>query len=305
VCSSDLGAADYLLLLTYCKSVFSNYTTGRPEITGKSIDEISSVQLPETMTGIPLSPRVNYFFQSETEYLYNGSENASANLSAITRLIFTIRLICNYITAFSVAEVNKVVNSIRAAFAWKPPLALLLGELARAAFVAAESAIDTSNLRAGYKVPLLKNARNGEWVSSPSGVANALKNIANNATGDEKKEEQNGLTYSNYLAFFFVAKAVSSEGAADELIKRTSNLIEWNIINYRNNINSNEEAMSGALTGANRFKLEDMKTDFSLTTSVNMRMLFLSMIFAQDFSNSRGIGMPTQTPVTVTDYRGY
>jgi len=34
-------------------------------------------------------------------------------------------------------------------------------------------------------------------------------------------------------------------------------------------------------------------------------MLFLSMIFSQNFSNSRGIGMPTTMPVSVTDYRGY
>jgi len=54
-----------------------------------------------------------------------------------------------------------------------------------------------------------------------------------------------------------------------------------------------------------RFKLEDMKTDFSITTSVNMRMLFLSMPFAQDFSDKKGIGMPKTMPVKVTDYRGY
>jgi hypothetical protein len=48
-----------------------------------------------------------------------------------------------------------------------------------------------------------------------------------------------------------------------------------------------------------------MKTDFSLTTTVDMRMLFLSMLFARNFSDSRGIGMPETLPVAVTDYRGY
>lgn len=302
---SIAGAADYLLLLTYCMGMFSNYATGRPEITGKSIDELNTAELPKSISAIPLSPRVNYFFQSEMEYLYNGSENASTNLSAITRLIFTVRLICNYITVFSVNEITTIVNNIRAAFAFKPPLGLILGELARSAFVAAESTVDVSRLRAGYRVPLLKNVQNGEWLVRPSGVAKVLKNIAADAFSDDDNEKDNGLTYLNYMAFFFIAKAVFNPNAGDELIKRTGNLIEWNVINYKSNINSNEGAMSEALGQEGRFKLEDMKTDFSLTTSVDMRMLFLSMIFAQNFSNSRGIGMPTQTPITVTDYRGY
>ena len=59
------------------------------------------------------------------------------------------------------------------------------------------------------------------------------------------------------------------------------------------------------LTAEGSFRLLDMKTDFSLTTTVDMQMLFLSMFFAQNFSNSRGIGMPATIPVSVTDYRGY
>ncbi|MCL2221774.1 MAG: DUF5702 domain-containing protein [Oscillospiraceae bacterium] len=298
-------AGDYLLLLTYSMGMFSNYTTGRPEINGKSIDELNTAELPVTIAAIPLSPRVNYFFQSELEYLYNGSEKASANLSAITRLIFTVRLICNYITVFSVSEITTLVNNIRAAFSFKPPLGLLLGELARAAFVAAESAIDVSRLRAGYRVPLQKSVRNGEWFVRPSGVANALKSLAAGTFNNESDDNDNGLSYLNYMAFFFIAKAVFNPSAGDELIKRVGNLIEWNVVNYKNNINSNENRMSEALMREGRFKLEEMKTDFSLTTSVDMRMLFLSMIFAQDFSDTRAIGMPTRTPVSVTDFRGY
>ena len=309
VISDPLGsvgmAADYLLLLTYSTSMFSNYTTGRPEITGKSRDEIKSMELPKTITTITLSPRVNYFFQSEWEYLYNGSENASQNLSAITRLIFTIRLICNYVAVFSVSEITAVVNGIRAAFAWNPPLGLILGELARAAFVAAESAIDVARLRGGHKVPLIKNVKNREWVSVPSGVIKALESIKNSNADNEKRENEDGLTYSNYMAFLFVAKAIFNGNAGDELAKRTGDLIEWNVINYKNNIYSDERKMESALGQAGQFKLEDMKTDFSLTTSVDMRMLFLSMIFAQNFSDSRGMGMLTRMPVTVTDYRGY
>jgi len=300
-------AADYLLLLSYCTSVFSNYTTARPESTGKNRDDISGISFPKSVTGVPLSPEVNYFFQSEWEYIYNGSYNASSNLSAISGLIFIVRLICNYITVFSVSEVTTVINAIRTAFAWNPPLGLILGELARAAFVAAESAVDVAVLRAGHKMPLIKSGKSGQWICSPSGVAKALADITTDFAnlGNTDNSDEKGLSYSNYLVFFFIAKGLTASDTAFEMVNRTADLIEWNVINYKNNVFADESKMSGALSESNSFKLLDMKTDFSLTTTVDMRMLFLSMIFAQNFSDSRGIGMPTTIPVAVTDHRGY
>ena len=309
VISNPVGAvtkaADYLLLLSYCTSVFSNYATARPDSTGKNRNELGGINFPKTVTGTLLSPEVNYFFQSEWEYLYNGNENASKNLSAITRLIFTVRLICNYISVFSVHEVTAVINSIKTAFAWNPILALMLGELARAAFVAAESAVDAATLRAGYKVPLIKRGSAGEWICCPSGISKALASITADTIGPEFEKNEKGLTYSNYMVFFFIAKAITSKSAESEMTQRAADLIEWNVINYKQSIFSDEGKMSGALSDAGRFKLIDMKTDFSLTTAVDFKMLFLSMLFAQNFSSSRGLNMPGTMPVTVTDHRGY
>jgi len=309
VISDPLGsvtrAADYLLLLSYCTSAFSNYTTARPDANGKTRADAGGINFPKSITGVPLSPEVNYFFQSEWEYLYNGDRSAAKNLNAVTRLIFTIRLICNYITVFSVSEVTTIITAIRTAFAWNPILSLVLGELARAAFVAAESAVDVSTLRGGHKVPLIKSGRSGEWKCSPSGVAAALANIAADTVTPGSGSNDKGLSYSNYMVFFFLAKGVVSSDPSAELIRRTADLIEWNVINYKNGVFSDEGKMGGALSDGNRFKLVDMKTDFSLTTTVDMRMLFLSMLFAQDFSNTRGIGMPSTMPVVVTDHRGY
>ncbi|MCL2078793.1 MAG: DUF5702 domain-containing protein [Oscillospiraceae bacterium] len=302
--SSVKNAADYLLLLTYCTSIFSNYTTSRPEITGKSIDDISDVAFGKSITGIPISPHVNYFFQSEWEYLYHGDSDAANNLSAVSKLIYIVRIIFNYITVFSVTEVTSIVNAIRAAFSFCPPLGIVLGELARGVFVMAESAVDLATLRAGYKVPLIKSAKNGQWVCSPSGVVNALSNAASGTFGNSD-EDGKGITYSNYLLFFFIAKGLGGDAVSDELARRTATLIELNVINYKDNILCDEEKMTQALSEAGRFKLSDMKTDFYLTTTVDMRMLFLSMLFAQNFSDSRGLGMPSQMPVSVTDYRGY
>lgn len=296
-------AGDYLLLLTYCTSMFSCYTTARPEANGKTIDNMSEITFPESISGAQISPKVNYFFQSELEYLYKGNDNAGKNLSAVSRLIYLVRVICNYITVFSVSDVTHVVNYIRTAFAWSPPLGLMLGELARAAFVAAESAVDVATLRAGYKVPLIKSSSN--WICSPKGLAKALGDILSDTVKKDDNTDGKGLLYTHYLLFFFLAEGLINSNMATELTERTADLMEWNVINYKSRLLCDEVKMSEALSAESRFKLSNMKTDFSVTTTVDMRMLFLSMVFAQDFADSNGISMPRTIPVTVTDYRGY
>jgi len=301
---------DYTLLLAYCSSMFSNYSVTKPDSVGKTRGDLDKINFEKTVSGVPMSPEVNYFYQSELEYLLNGSENASTNLSHVTRLLLLVRLVCNYIRVFSVPEVTAVVNSIKAAFAWAPPLAIILGELARAAFVAAESVVDVAALRTGHKVPLFKNIDLGEWVCTPSGILNALRNVAaDGRVNSSLFTNSRGLTYLSYMLFFFLTRAVFYTGrdgtAANELAKRTGNLIEWNIVNFESGSNADEAAMTNALNAHGRFMLDGMKTDFSLTTAVDLRMLFLSMAFAQNFSSSRGIGVPPSMPLRATDYRGY
>ena len=297
-------AGDYFLILTYCTSMFSNYTTTRPDSVGKTRDDLSEVNFPDSIAGVPISPEVNYFFQSEWEYLYEGNQDAGKNLSAITTLLFLVRFVSNYIVVFSVSEISTIVSAIRGAFSWAPPLGIILGELARAAFVAAESLIDVGVLRSGHKLPLIKNS--GDWVCSPSGLIRAVANLASDAlSGEDESKDEKGLSYSNYMLFFFIAKAFFREDATYELVERTGNLIEWNMINYINGVNADEEKMTGALTADDRFRLEKLHTDFIITTSVHMRMLFLSMIFAQNFADGRGLAMPATKAVVVSDYRGY
>ena len=307
---SAANAGDYILLLSYCIYMFSNYSTSKPESIGDTRADLGGIEFAKTISGVPMSPEVNYFYQSELEYLYNGSESAAVNLSTITRLILLVRLICNYIKVFSVAEVNATIASIKTAFAWAPPLAVILGELTRAAFVAAESVIDVAALRTGHEVPLFKNVAAGQWVATPSGVFRATQRIILSESVDsEDFNRSRGLNYVNYMLFFFITRAVfytgSETDAATELAKRTGNLIEWNIVNFQSKSNADEALMAQALARHDRFRLEEMKTDFRLTTSADLRMLFLSMAFAQNFSDSRAIGIPRTMPIRATDIRGY
>ncbi|MCL2226602.1 MAG: DUF5702 domain-containing protein [Oscillospiraceae bacterium] len=304
------NAGDYVLLLTYCSYMFSNYSTSKPESVGKTLSSLNEADFDKNLNGVPMSPKANYFYQSELEYLYNGSDNASTNLSAVTRLLLLVRLVCNYIKVFSVPEVTAIVTSIKAAFAWAPPLAVILGELARAAFVAAESVVDVAALRSGHRVPLFKNTAAGQWICTPRGVlAAATRVISDGSVDGSGFNDEKGFSYIGYMMFFFLTRAVfytgSDGNAATELARRAGNLIEWNIVNFESGSTADEGMMAEALARPNRFELAKMKTDFSLTTAVDLRMLFLSMAFAQNFSDSRGIGMPLAMPIRVTEHRGY
>ena len=276
-------AGDHILLLAYDVSMFSNYATAKP---GESAVE-------KSIAGVPFGTDVNYFYQSEWEYIYNGSDSAEENLEAVAKRIFTARLICNYISVFEISEITDMIASLQEAFSEFPLLGVELGELARMAFAAAESVADLAALRGGYKVPPIKKSH--EWACLPGPE---LTDKLKNTDGEYYKS---GTAYSAYMIFFFIAGQQFEGGGA--LADRTAQLIEWNMINYRNKINADETKMSVELKKTGSFGLDELKTDFLITTVVDMRMLFLSMPFAQKGIN--GIAPPKTTQFTVTDYRGY
>jgi hypothetical protein len=105
------------------------------------------------------------------------------------------------------------------------------------------------------------------------------------------------------MLFFFITKGIFDSRSSDLFATRLANLIEYNVINYRNKIYSNEEKMSEALQAEGVFRMERMITDFTIGFSINMRMLFLSMPFAQ--RGIDGVIPPRTIPVVAVDYRGY
>jgi len=61
--------------------------------------------------------------------------------------------------------------------------------------------------------------------------------------------------------------------------------------------------MAGAVAADSRFMLRNMNTGFEITTTANIRMLFLSMPLAQRGIN--GVVPPSVMPIEASDYRGY
>jgi len=319
--------ADELLLLTYATNMFSNFST-------KVGDDM--------LSDVPMDMRLNYFFQSEQELMFHGNfNNAKANIAAVVGTIFLIRIIFNYISTFVIKEIRTAIMGIKAAFAWTGPFAIVISELARLAWAFGESVIDVVALIYRQDVPLFKY-KFGDWYlggidekgelplvalirdvvieaaddalraallnlegvkDTAMGVIDDEWTVASGLGGELKIEEGKitfefkplNLSYDNYM--FVLLLLVNS----DDITNRISWLISLNMTNYSENIYANEARMSTAAL----FDMSKVKTDFEITTTVDMRMLFLSMIMAQNFSRERGIGMPTTVPISATDNRGY
>ena len=261
------------------------------------------------MAGIPLGTDVNYYFQSELEYLYNGNlSDAIENLKSVAGMIFLIRFVFDYVASFSVSSVNSLVNAIKSSLAWTGPFAILTGELARLAVSLGESALDVQRLRRGDAVAIYKEENT--WKFSVSGLLNmvaeevsdsAVQSALDVGTDSDRDNDDKGTTmkYTDYMRLFLLLVD------GDTLALRTANLIELNVTNYKEKIGSLSDRASreSKMASVERFDLENAITDFSITTTVDMRMLFLSMPFAQ--KGVGGVVPPKTLPISVTDYRGY
>ena len=291
--NSISDAGNKLLLVVYDTEMFSDIST--PGEAEKDEGEYPK----ENMAGIPMSKEVNYYFQSELEYLYNGNlEDARSNLRSVTGMIFLVRFVFDYVASFTVRDVNTMVTQIESALSWTGPLAILAGELARLALSVGEAVMDTARLIDGEEVAIFKS--NNTWKLSISGLANAAKQEVSDAaikgalgTDDMGSDQGVTLKYKDYIRFFLLLVD------GDILAIRTGKLIELNVTNYRHKVFANESKMGSV----ERFDLDKAVTDFSITTTADLRMLFLSMPFAQRGVN--GVIPPRSLPITVTDYRGY
>lgn len=282
-------AANKILLLTYDAEMFSCYSTN------KHSEETGEV----SMSGIPFGLDVNYYYQSELEYLYNGNlKDAKANLKTVTGMIFLVRFVMDYTVSFTVSDVTNTVNAVKSALAFLGPFAFGLGELTRVVMALGEAVMDTSRLKNGDHVAFLKNS--DTWRFSISGITGTLQTLSFPGENSNQNDDDNaGLNYKDYMRLFLLLV----EG--DTLAQRTANLIELNVTNKQENIGSNADrnARQSAMANAEKVDLSNAITGFSLTTTVDLNMLFLSMPFAQKGVN--GVVPPGTLEISATDYRGY
>lgn len=284
--------ANHLLLLGYDSEMFSCYITNKGKEQGKT-----------SMAGIPFGIDVNYFYQSELEYLYGGDYDAVKNLKSVASMILLVRFVFNYIASFSITEVNELVRAVKEALSGLVgPFAFLIGELVRVGMALGESAVDVGRLRDGHTVKLYKNDET--WRFSISGLVSAMSSGAVDSVRRGEKntsalDDEDAFSYRDYLRVFLLLQSDAV------LAQRTQRLIELNLTNKKNGIGGkgDRKAREAAMSNTELVDLSKAATGFSITTTAELRMLFLSLPVAQN-------GMGGETPpgsvsISVTDHRGY
>ena len=271
--------------------MFSNYATNKPLADGKK---------EESLTGHKFEKRVNYFYQSEQEFLIAGRSTADENLSAITGVILIVRFIMNYVSSFTVTEVNEIVKSVALGLPF--PVDLIVASLTRFAVVFVQSSLDVVKLRMGYRVPIKHD--NKTWQISATGMDSLVDDVVklietckteNTWKTDDEKKEQNGkgLNYSDYLAVMLLITNKTT------LTQRMQLLIELNLTNNKNDT----QADWGKMSSVERISLSDYVTGIKMETSVQMDTLFFTMKMFQDGIN--GVKPDTKYTISDTIYRGY
>lgn len=281
------------LLVVYDTEMFSNFT---------SPNEAGAYDL--TMSNIPMNTRVNYFFQSELEYLFHGNkDSAPENLIVVATLIYAVRFLENYISAFMLPCVNTIVNGVKAALSVFGPFGVGAGELVRFGLAMGESFLDVVKLRSGDSVPFIK-LKDDEWVLGGSGLIDDLMSTgeqtlakfnsaaaaASSAKNAARKAKPGEMNYRDYVRIFLFLV----EG--NKLAERTGHLISLNITNYKTGNNAAERAMD-------LMQMSKFGTCISISSTLELRFIFLSMGYAQKGIN--GVVPPRTMTLKTTEFRGY
>lgn len=274
--------ADKTLLVVYDLEMFSDYVTNRsPE----DVYGEASTSVTKSMAGIPINKTNNYLYQSEVEYLFNGNATAVENLKAVYGIMYTIRLVLNYSASFTIPSVVSVVSGLYAI----PLVGWAIGESARFAIAMGETLLDMAQLRTGGRVAIFKTP--DTWQLSVEGLLSKGADEIQAELTKTTSSTPGGLSYSDYLTLLLLF----IDG--DTLAKRTSDLIQANINWYKDGKQDGKGSLGTS------FDLSQAKTDFEIESTVDIKMLFLSMPLAQGFSSDTS---PSSTfTITAKANRGF
>lgn len=144
----------------------------------------------------------------ELEYIINGEEKETSNLSAVLLKILAIREGMNYMHIITDSQKMEQVNTLASAIAGAfgvPGLVILFVCLIVGIWALGESVLDLRSLLAGKKVPIFKTAQ--DWRLS-------LENLMKIGGGEglpEEEGEGRGIDYQAYLRLLLLAQDQSTQ----------------------------------------------------------------------------------------------
>lgn len=270
---------DKFLLTEYDFGMFSSRVSGKEK--GEGSGEVEDYSLSK----VKMSPKVNYLYGAEIEYLFGGNQKSEKNLASARNMICGVRMTMNFISTYTVKEVNDAINAISdaaynaamasgaftfgAGTALAPLVKVAVSLALRSGIAAIETVKDWEHLKNREDVVLLKQEINDLWCIAD------IKSLlgAEYKGGDGGGVSSNNgikLSYEDYLhVLLFLC---ISPG---DLTSRTSDLITLNV---------NQSQNSGkTLSAPLKFKMTETATAVKTTCKAKLDMVVVPQHFMDMF----------------------
>lgn len=297
------GLIGKFLLTTYDFGMFSSRVSGiRPPVSedtseadGENSGSNEGEYFDESLTKVKMSKDVNYLYGAELEYLIGGHNRSVDNLNHTRNIISGVRMTTNYLSSYSIDEVDSTIDLIAGAAAdavviasggtmaaAKSLIKVSVSGALRLAFATLESVNDWKLLKQREKVVFYKRELGDLTTASEELEALFGKSVS----GDSESNEV-ALSYEDYM-YILMCLFISE----DTLLDRTSNLITLNV---------NQSQNEGDTLTKLDFKMSDTVTAVKSTCKINEKFL----IVPENFINMYLTGTDTKAMIQRLDDGSY
>lgn len=289
---------DRFLVTTYDFGMFSSRVSGIKPEEEEGTSDSGEDYYDVSLTGYKMSKNINYLYGAELEYLLGGYNSSKENLNETRNIICGIRLTMNFVSTYTVDEVNDTINNIAKAAADAVAAATMgtgaavaalvkvaVSGALRAAVSMIETAADWTALKNREKVTFMKKEL--DQLECIDDIAALLGGSITDGGGSSDKGLE--LDYEDYL---YVLLCLMLDG--DTLMSRTANLITLNV---------NQAQNSGDTLTALKFKMSKTVTAVKSTCKVKADFVVVPDNFMKMYLS----GTKTQSLIEVLEdeYFGY
>ncbi len=293
---------DKFLVTSYDFGMFSSRVSGKEPEDEKELSELKDVDADNStyydvsLTGYKMSKNINYLYGAELEYLLGGRSSSRENLNETRNIICGVRMTMNFVSTYSIDEINKAIKAIAdtaanavaasgVGAAVAPLVRVAVSGALRAAVATIETYADWTALKNREKVTFLK--KEIDQLESFDQIAGLLGGEVNRNQSDLDKGPQ--LDYEDYL-YVLICLMLDT----DTLMSRTANLITLNV---------NQAQNTGDTLSSLKFKMADTVTAVKSTCKVKMDFVVVPDNFIELYLS----GTATESMIEVLEdrYLGY
>ncbi|MCM1579377.1 MAG: DUF5702 domain-containing protein, partial [Ruminococcus sp.] len=282
-----------LMLMLYDYGMFTCQTSDKKD----NGDNGVSIEPPIAYSGVCMAAesggkyetsKTNFLLYGELEYIFKGNADPQKNMNAVRNSLAVIRFVPNYISTYTISEINSVINSVQSALAWCPLAAIIVAQALRIALASFETWCDLDLLYGGKSVLLYKNELGDlsfiEKLKDTETGREVYKDLGgDSAFGSGEKKPSISNLKVNYCQYLILLEMIFV--SRDEMIKRTADLIEVNM-NYVIKNGATVDGEDGKKTvDTSSFSLSKAYTGVRATVTVKRDFVFTGGVF-----NARNAG---------------